>query len=96
MTECTISQYLESKTTLLGKIQAYDRLIDSMELKLLEAISDSDLSAYTMEDGQMKTRVEFRSISAMEAAVSSLEKSKQRYVNRYNGHVTTLRGRLNR
>lgn len=87
----TISQYIESKVNLLEKIQAYNALIDAMELKLLEGIGSSTISEYQMDDGQMKVRTTYRSISDLEAGITALEKSKQRLINRYNGRNFVLR-----
>jgi len=89
---CTISQYIECKSTLLDKINAISSLIDSMELKLLDTVGSANYSEYQMDDGQMKVRAAYRSPKDVTAGIMELEKLKQRYVNRYNGRRTVLRG----
>lgn len=88
----TISQYVESKSKLIGKIATYDLLIEGMEASILEATVSGHLVQYEMDDGFMKVRSQFRSISDMTKALAGLEALRQRYINRYNGRVTVLRG----
>lgn len=88
----TISQYIESKTTIRDKIQAYQNLIDAMELKLLDSIGNSDLEEYQVETGQMKVRTRYRTVQNVQDGIKALEQAKQRYINRYNGRVSVLRG----
>jgi hypothetical protein len=88
----TISQYVESKSKLIGKIATYDLLIEGMEASILEATVSGHLVQYEMDDGFMKVRSQFRSISDMTKALAGLETMRQRYINRYNGSVTVLRG----
>ncbi len=87
----TIPQYIECQTTLLGKIQAYDKIIEGMELAYLEAVTSGHLSEYSMDDGQMKVRAIYRSITDMNMAIQGLEQIRQRYINRYNGRVRVMR-----
>lgn len=88
----TISQYIESRTTLLDKIVAINALIDAMELKLLDSVDSANYTEYQLDDGQMKVRTAYRSPKEVTAGILELEKLKQRYVNRYNGRCVTLRG----
>lgn len=88
----TISQYVESKTTLAAKIVAYDTIIAGMEAAYLEAVTSGHLSEYSMNDGQMNVKAVYRSITDMNAAIQGLEQIRQRYVQRYNGRVTIVRG----
>jgi len=87
----TISQYIETKTSILDRIRAYNNLIEAMELKLLDAVGTSDLDEYQLDDGQMKVRTRYRSLKDVEAGIMALEKAKQRLVNRYNGRCSVLR-----
>lgn len=89
----TIAIYLESKKSILEKIRAVDALIDTMTLRMadvaggLAAVTDE----YWMDDGQMKIKTSYRSIDQVEAGINALEKMKQRWVNKYNGRIMTLR-----
>ena len=88
----TISQYIESKSKLIGKIATYDLLIEGMEESILKATVSGHLVQYEMDDGFMKVRSQFRSISDMTKALAGLEMLRQRFINRYNGRVTVLKG----
>lgn len=88
----SISQYIENECTLKGKIKAIDNLIDAFELKLLDTVGSANYSEYQLDDGQMKVKTTYRSPKDVMAAITELEKLKQRYVNRLNGRVTVLRG----
>ena len=88
---CTITQYIETKATLSGKIAAYDALIDSMEKAVLEATVSGHLSQYEMNDGQMVVRAQYRNINEMTKALTGLEAIRQRYISRFNGRITVLR-----
>ncbi len=88
----SISQYLETKTSIKDRIIAIDGLIDSMILRAADAVDTANYSEYQMDDGQMKVRTMYRSPEDIMKGVSSLEKIKQMYVNRVNGRVTVFRG----
>lgn len=91
--EYTVTQYLESKTTLQARIDAIDALIDKMILRITEVVDGMNVSVeeYQMDDGQMKIRTRYRNVKDVEDGVASLEKMKQMYVNRLNGRVFNLR-----
>ena len=95
MIECSFSKYIDSRKSLRDRVKVYDDAINAMENNLLAATCDADLMGYTMEDGQMKTKIEFRSISELERNIKSLEAARQRLINRHNSHTTVLRGRIN-
>lgn len=88
----TISQYVEAKSKLIGKIATYDILIEKMEASILEATVSGHLVQYEVDDGFMKVRSQFRSVSDMTQALAGLETLRQRYINRHNGRCTVLRG----
>jgi hypothetical protein len=92
--ECTIKEYIQSKSSLDSKIAAIESLIDAMILNSIEAVDNSGTASYSMDDGQMKVTTMYRSIKEITQGVKSLEQMKQMYVNRRNGHITVLRGRL--
>lgn len=87
----TVSQYIESCTSIVERINRYDSMIDAMELKLLESIDGSNIQEYQMDDGQMKVRTSYRSTEEMEKGILALEKAKQRLVNKYNGRTNVFR-----
>lgn len=95
MTTYTTKQYIQSKESLEAKITAIEALIDAMLLNTIDAIDDSGTASYTMDDGQMKISTEFRSLKQITDGVLALEKLLHIYINRHNGSITVLRGRLN-
>lgn len=88
---CTISEYVQSATDLVGKIAKINSLIEALELSLIDAVGSGNYSEYQMDDGQMKVRTSYRSPSDVTAGINELEKLKQRYINRLNGRRTVLR-----
>lgn len=88
----TISQYVEQKSKLVGKIATYDILIESMEGAIVTGIESGHLIQYEMDDGQMKVRAQYRDIGQMTEAISALEKIRQMYINRLNGRTIRLVG----
>jgi hypothetical protein len=88
----SVSQYIDSRSGLLAKIQAINNLISAMELKLVDTVGQVNYADYSLDDGQMKIRTVYRSPSDVMAGITALEQLKQRYVNRYNGRRTVFRG----
>lgn len=93
--ECTVKEYIQSKSSLDAKIVAIEALIDAMLLESIDAIGNSGTASYSMDDGQMKVSTEYRSIGAITDGIKGLEKILQIYINRRNGNLVILRGRLN-
>jgi len=88
----TISQFIETKSKLIGKIATYDLLIEGMETAIAEGIVSGHIVQTEVDDSFMKVRLNYRSISDMTKALSGLEMLRQRYINRLNGRCTVLRG----
>lgn len=102
MEVCTVKEYIQSKSSLAAKIAAIEALIDKMLLDTIDTegtppdwIDNAGVASYTMDDGQMKVSTQYRSIDQVVNGIKALEKLLQMYINRSNGHVTVLRGRLN-
>lgn len=88
----TIPQFVEYKSRLIGKVATYDMLIEKMELSLLEATMSGHIAEYELDDGQMKCRTRYRSLTDINNALNGLIKMRQYYINKQNGRVTVLRG----
>ena len=93
--QCTVKEYIQSKTSLLDKINAIEALIDSMILNSIEAVEVGGTASYSMDDGQMKVTTEYRSMDQITKGIAGLERTLQMYINRYNGRVMVLRNKLN-
>lgn len=93
--EYTVKEYIESKPSLLAKINAIQALIDAMLINAIDAIDNSGTASYSMDDGQMKVNTFYRSVEEIQMGIWKLEKLLNLYKSRYNGSMTVLRGRLN-
>ncbi len=91
--ECSITDYITSQTTLNERIKAIDNLIDVMILRLTEVAEgqNSSIEEYQLDDGQMKIRTRYRTVTDVEVGIRSLEKMKQLFINRRDGRVMYLR-----
>ena len=94
----TMSQYIECKSKIIGKVATYDILIEAMEKSILTAMIDGNgdavgqIAEIEVDDSMMRVRTRYRSINDMTNALNGLRKIRQDYINRYNGRVTVLRG----
>jgi hypothetical protein len=93
MTYTTISAYIGSKSNARDKIAAIEIMIDTMFLRMTEAVEGqaSNVDEYELNDGQIKIRTRYRSVEDIESGIKALEKLKQRYVNQYNGRQFVIR-----
>lgn len=88
----TIQEYFECKSKLIGKIATYDLLIEGMEKAILEATLSGHLTDYELDDGQMKCRARYRSITDMTNSMKGLMNLRQMFINQHNGRTVVLRG----
>ena len=91
----TSKQYIESCESLDAKIIAIDKLIDAMLLNAIDDVANNGTASYSLDDGQMKISTQYRSAADVSAGIVWLEKLKYIYVNRRDGNITILRGKLN-
>lgn len=91
----TISEYIESQSSIKAKIDAIQSLIDSMLSKAIEAVDNSGTAEYLLDDGQVRIQTKYRSAVEVSKGIERLESILQMYINRHNGRATVLRGRLN-
>lgn len=88
----TIQEFFESKSKLVSKVATYDLIIEGMEKAILEATLSGHLTDYELDDGQMKCRARYRSITDMTNSMNGLIKLRQMYINQHNGRTVVLRG----
>jgi len=91
----TTKEYIQSQESLDAKIAAIEALIDAMLLNTIDTIDDSGTMSYSMDDGQMKVTTAYRSASEITKGILALEKLLHIYINRRDGSITVLRGKLN-
>lgn len=77
--------YIESATTLKTKIVRLDAIITALENQAVLAAGNSDISEYSLDDGQTKIRTVYNTVSSIAKAIKDYEMIKQIYVNRLNG-----------
>ena len=88
----TISQFVEEKSKLIGKVATYDILIEKLELAILTSMDNGHLTQLEVDDSMMRVRSNYRSVKDMNDAMDGLIKRRQYYKNQYNGRVSVLRG----
>ena len=91
-TYTTISEFVEAKSKLIGKIATYDLLLEQMELAMLTGIESGHLVQVELDDGMMKLRTQYRNVNDLTKAITTIEKLRQMYINRYNGRGMRLVG----
>lgn len=88
----TISEFVECKSKLIGKVATYDLLIESMEKTLIAGIESGHLLQWELDDGQMKCRSQYRNVTDLTNAMNGLIKLRQYYINKANGSSIRLVG----
>jgi FtsZ-binding cell division protein ZapB len=88
----TISQFVEEKSKLIGKVETYDILIEKLELAILTSMDNGHLTQLEVDDSMMRVRSNYRSITDMNKAMDGLIKTRQYYKNQCNGRISVLRG----
>jgi len=88
----SIEQYFEVKSKLIGKIATYDLIIEDMEKALLAATVSGHLLQYELDDGQMKVRTMYRSVTDLTKAMKGLISLREIYKNQHNGRGVRLVG----
>ncbi len=85
--------YIQSRVDLKAKIIAIDAIIQTTEdLILQQVLSQAGGTAmYELDDGQVRIKVNYRSIAELTKTMTDLETVKQRYLNRLNGRRMVLR-----
>src|SRR5688572_712849 len=82
--------YIETATTLQGKIQKIDAIIAALETAALKAAGTGNITEYTLDNGQTKIQTMYRSPEAVQSSINAFEKIRQRYINQLNGRVVRL------
>lgn len=90
--EVTVDQYLESRTTLCARIAAIDAIITSALTKMAAYVSSGEFITEEawLDDGMMKTRVNFRSAEETTKMITEMRKLKNMFKGDLNGRSTRL------
>lgn len=89
---CTETFYIQSAASLKEKIDRYDRIIKALGEQMENvAVGNSDISSYTVDDGQVKISTQYRDPVSIADAILKFEQEKQRALNTLNGRSFVLR-----
>ena len=93
MCECTIAEYIRMYPDYSLKVAAINALIDKMLESMLDqaAGASTGIAEYQLDDGQIKIRTGYMSMTQVTDGIQALEKMKQIYINRMNGRTVILR-----
>lgn len=82
--------YIESATTIEGRITAIEAIITALLTTAANAAANEYITEYSLDDGQTKIRTAYRGTAAIMASIKSFESLKQYYMNKVNGRVFRL------
>lgn len=80
----------ETKVTAQDRVNKINAIIDSLIDAQIEFQADPNKQEYGFDDGQTKIKMVYRDIAAVAAAIVVWERTKQIYLNRYNGRMGRL------
>ena len=86
----SIADYLGTCQSNDAKIIAIDAIIDSMLTAAATAAESGHLDEYQYDDGHVKIRTKYRSVSQIVTAINSFNQLKQLYINRKTGRMIKL------
>lgn len=91
--ECTIPEYIAMYPDYKAKIIAIDALIDKMLLSLMDQQTGAStgINEYQLDDGQIKVKTTYLSITQLANGINILEQIKNQYINRMQGRSVVLR-----
>lgn len=82
----SIPAILESQTTIEGRIETLNTILSGMETALLKASSTGQFQEYSLDTGQTKNTIVYRSISELTKAYNDLLKVQQMLYARLNNN----------
>lgn len=82
--------YIETATTIAGKIIKLDAIILALETEALNRAANEGISEYSLDDGQTKIKTVYRSTKDILNSIQSFIKMKEYYYNKLNGRVYRL------
>jgi hypothetical protein len=94
-TEVTVQEYLDSQCGVDGQIAAI-RLLINKNILLIAATIDgagSNISNYELDDGQVRIKTMYRSVTDITNANDALQKMLNLFLAQRDGRCTTLRDR---
>lgn len=80
----------ESRSTALDRVNKINTIIDTLIDAQISFAADPNKQEYKLDDGQTKISVTYRNLDAVAASIAYWERTKQIYLNRYNGRMNRL------
>jgi len=92
MSTCTEKFYIESATSLEEKLTRYGQIITALETHMLDvAAGNSDVSEYSIDDGQVKISTTYRDPVAIAKAIDRFTYLRNKVLNKLNGRSFALK-----
>ncbi len=85
------SAYIESCTTLEARITAIDAIIDQLFTASAKAAESGHLDEYWFDDGHIKIRSKYRSVTEMTNSIAGFQRLRDMYANRKGGRMMRLK-----
>lgn len=79
--------YIQSAKSIKEKITKIDEVIAALWTSVLEAAKNDHVQSYSLNDGQVQIRSDYRSTEAVMKSIKGLEKMKHYYIAQINGRV---------
>lgn len=86
---------LQSASTIQGKIEKIDAIIDSLLTVAMSTVGEGNIAEYELDTGQTRNRVKYNSQSSVMAAIQNYENLRQRYVNQLTPRMVRLMDQKN-
>lgn len=86
----TCKIFIQSRTTLEGKIAAIDAILEALEASALTQAGADNIQEYSLNDGQTIIKTIYKGAVGIASAIDDFERIRQRYVNRLNGRMVRL------
>lgn len=83
-------KYIQSQTTLCGKIAKIDAIIEVLESTALKSAANDDINELMLDDGQTKIKTIYKGTDAVLRSIKGFEQIREMYVNRFNGRKFKL------
>lgn len=83
-------KYLGTATSLKDRIAKIEAIISALYTTAERAAINGDVSAYTLDDGQVRIGTNFRTVDEVMKSIYAFEKLNQLYINRLTGRMIRL------
>lgn len=89
-TYVSASQYIESCTSIKGKIAAIDAIIDALLLTAAKSAESENISQYSLNDGQTIISTTYKGTQSVVASIAAFRTLRASYAQMLTGRVVRL------